>query len=95
MDEPTEAVDGENEGGLAGAPFLDAANRAMLVGQPCFDPPPIAAVSAQHDFALDADAEPIELRVVGRCAVIYIDQGTIDVAIRSVGTEWRQCCPSR
>ena len=66
------------------------ADGAVLEGHLGLDAAPTAAVARQHDLALHAHAELLELLVVGGHAVVHVDHLTGDVAVGRVGVEGRR-----
>ncbi len=50
-----------------------------------FDAPPRGSVARDHDGALHRDAKSVEILVVRRPAVVDVDEGSGDVAVRRVG----------
>ena len=63
----------------------DAADRAVLGGEPRLQSAPARAVARDDDLALDADTETLERLVVVAHAVIDIDERRRDVAIALIG----------
>ncbi len=62
----------------------------MLGGHLRLDAPPRPAVPGDHDLALDVDAAPLQLLVVGRDAVVHVDQLAGHVAVGRVGVVGRK-----
>ena len=67
-----------------------AADRAVLGGDLRLDAAPRSAIAGDDDLALHVDAAALELLVVGRHAVVDVDELGGHVAVRGVDVERRQ-----
>ena len=68
----------------------EAADRAVLVGDLGLDAAPSAAVARQDDLALDVDVHLLQPLVVGRHAVVHVDDVARRVAVGRIGVEDRR-----